>query len=138
MELKCCIYGKLLVKSDYVKVFYWVFGYWLKYFFKSKEVIDCYLKVLVDLYIYEEDGVLYYWANIWMKEMKGQFLNGNVVCKLKLVDNSCLFSDFLLEILAVNFVCINVFMVLFFLFKLFWEYVKMVEKLDSSIFFDLS
>lgn len=71
MELKCCIYGKLLVKSDYVKVFYWVFGYWLKYFFKSKEVIDCYLKVLVDLYIYEEDGVLYYWANIWMKEMKG-------------------------------------------------------------------
>ena len=102
--MKRCIHGKSPVKSDYAKAFHRAFGYWLKHPFKSKEATDRYSKALVDLHTYEEDGALYYWANTRMKETKGQFPNGNVVRKLKPVDNSRLLSDFLLETLAVNFV----------------------------------
>ncbi|WP_425420268.1 hypothetical protein [Phaeodactylibacter xiamenensis] len=137
-ELKRCIHGKSPVKSDYAKAFHRAFGYWLKHPFKSKEATDRYSKALVDLHTYEEGGALYYWANTRMKETKGQFPNGNVVRKLKPVDNSRLLSDFLLETLAVNFVRINAPTVLPFPFKLLREYAKMAEKPDSSTLPDLS
>jgi hypothetical protein len=137
-ELKQSIRGKSKAKIGYAKAFHQEFGYWLKHPFKSKEATDRYSKALVDLHTYEEGGALYYWANTRMNETKGQFSNGNVVRKLKPVDNSRLLSDFLLETLAVNFVRINAPTVLPFPFKLLREYAKMAEKPDSSTLPDLS